>query len=329
VTSPEITPDVITRAYGFALDPTPSQVSSLRSHIGGSRFAYNTLLELVKENQNENREKQEAGYELARDDWIDASHFGLLYLWAEHRDELAPWWAENGSSTYNDAAQRLSRALLNFDQGRAGFPIHKRKAQGGSVRFMRPAVRLTDSHHVRIARIGEIKTYESTRKLFRHLERGTGRIVAATVSQRLERWKVSFTVEVTRVLPQTRPPDRVIGVDVGVITLYTGATSDGQQILQVGNPRHFQSAEKKLAHVQRVASRRQGPRVGAIPSKRWRKANNRVQNIHSDLRNARGNLIHETTSFLAKNFDVIVIENLNVAGLIKNHYLAKHITDAA
>jgi putative transposase len=242
---------------------------------------------------------------------------------------LAPWWAENGSSTYNDAAQRLSKAFTNFRKGRAKFPHFKRKGQGGSVRFMGPAVRLADSHHVRIARIGEVKTYESTRKLYRHLNRGTGKVLAATVTERSGRWTVSFTVEVTRQVPVTREPERVIGVDVGITTLYTGATPDGTRVLNVENPRHFVTAEKKLAHAQRIASRRQGPHHGVAPSERWKKANARVQNLHAGVRHARKNLIHETTTMLAKNYDVIVVEDLNVAGMVKNHSLAKHIEDAA
>ena len=329
VPSPATTSVVVTRAYAYALDPTPEQTALLRSHVGGSRFAYNALLGLVKENWDENRAKKEAGVEVTNDDYIDTGHFGLLYLWAHHRPELAPWWAENGSSTYNDAAQRLSKAFTNFRKGRAKFPHFKRKGQGGSVRFMGPAVRLADSHHVRIARIGEVKTYESTRKLYRHLNRGTGKVLAATVTERSGKWTVSFTVEVTRQVPVTREPERVIGVDVGITTLYTGATPDGTRVLNVENPRHFVTAEKKLAHAQRIASRRQGPEKGVAASNRWEKANGRVQNIHTGIANARKNLIHETTTMLAKNYDVIVVEDLNVAGMVQNHSLAKHIEDAA
>jgi putative transposase len=142
MTSPAST-TTLTRAYAYALDPTSEQISTLRSHIGGSRFAYNAMLELVKENWDENRAKKEAGVEVTNDDYIDNGHFGLLYLWAEHRDELAPWCGENGASTYNDAAQRLSKAFTNFRKGRAKFPHFTRKGQGGSVRFMGPSVRLT------------------------------------------------------------------------------------------------------------------------------------------------------------------------------------------
>jgi putative transposase len=323
------TESVTTRAYVYAIDPSREQANHLRSHIGGSRFAYNMLLGLVKDNWDENRAKKEAGVEVTQEEWVDTSHFGLLYLWAEHRDERAPWWTENGSSTYNDATQRLSKAFTNFRKGRAKFPTFKSKGQGGSVRFMGPAVRLVDSHHVRISRIGEVKTYESTRKLFRHLERGTGRIVAATVTQRSGKWQVSFTVEVTRQVPVTRAPERIVGVDVGLTTLYTGATADGELVLDVDNPRHFVRAQKKLAHAQRIAARRQGPKKGVAPSKRWKKANGRVQNVQAGVRNARKNLINEATTMLAKDYDVIVIEKLNIKGMVKNPSLAKHIHDAS
>jgi putative transposase len=190
-------------------------------------------------------------------------------------------------------------------------------------------VRLTDSHHVRIARIGELKTYESTRKIYRHLERGTGKVLAATLTERGGKWMISFTVEVTRVIPAPRAPMRIIGIDVGIATLYTGAAPDGEHVLEVENPRHFLKAERKLAHAQRIASRRQGPKKGVASSKRWKKANVRVENIHAGVANSRKNLLNQTTSILAKNYDVIVLEDLNVAGMVKNHSLAKHIADAA
>jgi len=320
---------IVTQAYRFTIDPTPEQINLLRNHIGGTRFAYNALLGLVKTNWDENRAKKAAGIEVTKADYLGTRHLDLQKLWYEHRDELAPWWAENGSSTYNYACLNLAKAFTNFRAGRSKFPTFKRRGASNSVSFMTGAVHLFDSHHVRVSRIGEIKTYESTRKLFRHLERGTGRIVAATVSTSGSRFFISFTVKVQRVIPVTRTPERVIGVDVGLSTLYTGATPDGERVLHVENPRHIVTAEKQLTHAQRIAARRHGPKKGVAPSKRWKKANGRVQKIHTRTGNARCNLIHETTSMLAKNYDVIVVEDLNVAGMLKNHSLAKHISDAS
>jgi putative transposase len=120
------------------------------------------------------------------------------------------------------------------------------------------------------------------RKLYRHLDRGTARILSATVSQVGGNFFIAFTVKIDRAIRATRSPDKIIGIDAGLTTLYTGATPDGEQVLRVENPRHVITTEKKLAHAQRIASRRQGPRNGVYSSNRWKKANCRVQKIHAN-----------------------------------------------
>ena len=319
----------IIKSYRYAIDPTPGQQRALLSHIGGSRFAFNHLLSLTLANWDENQARKDAGEEVTKDDYVDTGHFGLLRLWSDTRDDVAPWWGENGASAYNDATQRLSRAMTNFYKKRAKVPRYKRRGLGESVRFTNQAVHLTDSHHVKVSRIGEVKTYESTRKLYRHLERGTGRIVAATISRRSGTWFISFSASITALIPTTRAPERIIGIDVGLSTLYTGATTDGEHVLSVANPRNYQRRERQLAHAQRQASRKQGPRRGVAPSSRWKRANARVQKVHASIAASRSNLIHATTTRLAKNFDRIVVEDLNISGMVKNHSLAKHISDAA
>ena len=119
------------------------------------------------------------------------------------------------------------------------------------------------------------------------------------------------------------------GIDVGLTTLYTGASPAGAQLLSVANPRNYRRRQARLVRAQRVASRRQGPRKGVTLSNLWRRANKRVQNVHADIANARRNLIHETTTMLTKNYDLIVVEDLNVKGMLKNHSLAQHLSDAS
>ena len=116
---------------------------------------------------------------------------------------------------------------------------------------------------------------------------------------------------------------------MGLSTLYTGATPEGEHVLTVTNPWHLANSAKRLTHAQRAASRRRGPGPGQAPSKRWKKANSRVQKIHAGVASARKNLINETTTRLAKNYDLIVLEDLNIKGMVKNHSLAKHISDAS
>jgi putative transposase len=75
------TTSTVTQAYVYAIDPTPAQANLLRSHIGGSRFVYNTLLGLVKANWDENRKRKDAGEDVPKEDYLGTGHFDLLYLW--------------------------------------------------------------------------------------------------------------------------------------------------------------------------------------------------------------------------------------------------------
>jgi putative transposase len=333
-----------------ALSPGPGTISGVRvtlafkyrvampaalepvacSHLGGSRFAYNHLLSVVKANWDQvAAEKAASGDGSHSTEYVSTSHFGLLYLWQAVRDEAAPWWGENSAQVYNDAAQRLSKAFANWRAGRAQFPTYRRRQHAESVKFSGTSFAIVDRHHVRLSRIGAVKTYESMRKLARHLERGTGRVVTATLKRESGGWFVVFTADVERPDPPPRTGGRVVGLDVGLSTLVTGATPDGRQVLSVANPRNYQRSQAKLAHAQRVAARRQGPVKGQAPSNRWRRANRRVQNIHAHVRNQRLNTLHQVTSQLVKDFDVIVVEDLNVKGMTQNRKLAKHIADAS
>ena len=140
--------------FKYRIDPTAEQQALLWSTIGGSRFAYNHLLGLVKANWAQIRAEKAAsvGGETHITEYVSTNHFGLLYLWADVRDEAAPWWAENSAQAYNDAALRLSKAFTNHRAGRAGFPKVKRRQQTGSVKFCGNSFGLVDRHHVRLAK---------------------------------------------------------------------------------------------------------------------------------------------------------------------------------
>jgi len=323
----------VTQAYRYRIDPSTTQLQALSSHLGGSRFMYNHLRARVSQNWAQVKaEKEASGDGSHATEYLSTSHFGFLYQWSGVRDEVAPWWGENSTQAYNDAAQKLSKAFTNFRQGRAGFPAAKRKTHTASVKFSGTSFSLAGRHHVRLSRVGLVKTYESMRKLARRVENGTARVVTATVRRESGGWYVAFMVVVNR--PDPPPPrtpadgGKVIGLDLGLTTLITGASPGGEVLLEAGNPRHYRKAERRLAKAQKVASRRQGPVRGVAPSNRRRRANKRVQGIHANVTNQRSQWQHALTRRLAKQYDVIVVEDLAVANMVRNRTLAKAIHDA-
>ena len=118
----------------------------------------------------------------------------------------------------------------------------------------------------------------------------------------------------------TTATDREVGIDLGVETLAT--LSDGRKI---GNPRHLKKYERKLAREQRRLSRRKGARRGEKPSGRYMKQRKRVSRIHAKIADA----LHKVTTMLADENQVLCMEDLNAKGMMKNHHLAKAVTDAS
>jgi putative transposase len=320
---------IVHQAYRFALDPTPRQQGRLASHVGASRFTFNWGLALVKE-----RLDRSAAGEDVRVPW---SLFELRREWNRAKDQVAPWWAENSKEAYSSGLDGLARALKNFSDSKSGrrrgaklgFPRHKRRGRGRETcRFTTGVIRVDpDRHHVSLPRLGRLRTHESTRKLARRLEQGTARILSATISRHGGRWYVSFGCEVQRSISHPRRPGARVGVDVGLHHL--AVLSDGRQ---VPNPAPLQAALRELRRRNRRLSRRRGPIASdgsrREPSKGWLVAKHQLGRTHARVANLRRNALHHLTTELAATYGTVVVEHLNVAGMLKNRRLARRLADA-
>jgi transposase len=320
---------IVHQAYRFALDPTPRQQRALASHVGGARFAYNWGLELVKRRLGE----RAAGQDVEVPWTLPA----LRREWNRAKAAVAPWWADNSKEAYSSGLDALARGLRNWadaKQGRragarVGFPRRKRKGHGRlACRFSTGAIRVeADRHHVTLPRLGCLKTHESTRKLGRRLEQGTARILAATISQHGGRWFVSFTCQVQQFQRRPRRPAARVGVDVGVRQL--AVLSSGEQ---VANPRPLAAALRRLRRINRQLARQRGPRApdGTLrpPSAGWRTTQRELTRRHARVANLRAEALHQLTTGLAAEYGTVVVERLNVAGMVRNRRLARAIADS-
>lgn len=109
-------------------------------------------------------------------------------------------------------------------------------------------VRIEGTRHVRVSRVGAIKTYESARKTHRHLERGIRRDEVVTVSPVGGRFFIALALalalEIRRAVVATWEPQKVVDVDAGLSTLHTDSTTGGELVLGVANPHHLPKAHK-------------------------------------------------------------------------------------
>ena len=319
-------------AHRFALDPTPRQVRALRSHAGAARVAFNWGLARVKANLAQR--EAERTYGIGDDELTPSLSWSLYSLrkdWNAVKETVAPWWAECSKEAFNTGLDQLARALKNWGDSRkgkrkgkpVGFPrFRSRRKARPSVRFTTGAIRCESTHAV-LPRLGRIKMHEQA-------DLGDARVLSATVRYERGRWHVAFTVEQDITRPAPTHPDVAVGVDLGIKTLAVVATGDSE-VVEVPNPRHLNNALRKVRALSQTVSRRQGPdrRTRQEPSNRWRRADDARNQALGKVTDSRRDSIHKLTTSLASTYGTVVVEDLHIAGMLRNRRLARHITDAS
>jgi putative transposase len=296
---------LVTRAYKTELDLNNEQVTACKRHAGAARFAYNWGLKLKQERYKATG-KSPYAMELHRE------------LNALKKTDL-PWMYDVSKCAPQEALRNLDNAFAHFFRrcrlkkegklrGKVGYPTFKSKKKGlGSFRLTGSIVVFRDA--IQLPRLGRLRLKERG-----YLPTSGVKVLSATVSEQAGHWYVSVQVEHEQAVPVNIGP--VVGVDLGVKSLAT--FSDGTVI---ANPRHLKRRLKKLKRFHRAVSRKKKG------SKNRRKAANRLARLYRKVANQRQNTLHQVTASLAKTKSVIVIEDLNVSGLLKNHHLAQAIAD--
>jgi putative transposase len=296
---------IVLRAFKTELDLNNKQRTACVRHAGVARFAYNWGL-ARKQEAFVNGEKSPTAIDLHRE------------LNALKKTEL-PWMYEVSKCAPQEALRDLDKAFANFFRrvkekkaGRnvkVGFPRFKSKKHGLG------GFRLTGAIHVfekavQLPRLGVLRLKERG-----YLPISGVHILSATVSEKAGRWIVSLQVEM-EVPDPVMEEKPVAGVDLGINRM--AQVSDGTYF---ENPRALKRSLTKLKRLQRVVSRRQKG------SANRQKAVRQLARAHFRVANLRKDALHQATTFLATTKSAIVLENLNVSGMMKNHHLAQAIAD--
>ena len=197
----------------------------------------------------------------------------------------------------SDAWQRCFKKV-------SGSPKFKKK--GRNDKFTLDGSITVGHQKIKIPNLGWVKTFE-------RLPQGISP-KSVTLSKKADRWFISFRIEVEPTNPEKSVD--VVGVDLGIKTLATLSTGETFQ-----GSKPYKRLESKLSHLQWLN------RHKTIGSNNWRKAQLKIANLHRKIANIRKDTLHKLTSYLTKNHGMIVIEDLNVSGMMANHCLAKAIQD--
>ena len=278
-------------SHKIALHPNNRQVTYFARVCGTARFAYNWALAEWKR-QYEAGEKPTWQKLDAKLNCIKHSEF--------------PWMRDVTMQATQNSLMNLGAAFQNFFAGRARYPKFKRKFQHDSFKLSNIAFKL-DGSRIRIPKLGWVRMRETLRF--------TGKLISCTISRRADKWFASIVVDTEPVL---KPAENqgAVGIDLGLTTFAT--LSDGQKIAA---PKPLAKLLPKLKRLSRAFSRKQKG------SKNREKARIKLARLHLRIWNIRQDFLHKLTSDLTRRYNTICVEDLKVSGMLRNHRLARAISD--
>lgn len=284
-------------AYKFRMYPNKQQEASLDLTLNTCRHLYNMALADRKN-----------AYELEGISRTYEDQAAVLV--AEKKDGN---FTGVFSQVLQDVLRRLDKSFKAFFRRvkageKPGYP--RFKGEGWYKSFTYPQVGFKfDGSKLNLSKIGSIR-------IFKHRE-VEGKIKTCTIKKdNLGHWYAILVSEVEDVSPTE--PKTAIGVDVGLKSLVALSTGD-----TIEYPRYYIQAEERLAAAQRNLSRKKKG------SANRRKAKARAAKLHQKIQNHRDEFLHQVSRMIVDSADLIVFENLNISGMLKNHHLAKHIQDHA
>jgi putative transposase len=299
----------INRAYKVELSPNNKQRTLLEKSVGVARFAYNWGL-------NER-------IELYKSEKKSLTAIDQHKILCSKKKTEFPWMYEVSKMAPQEALRDLDTAFKNFYRGikkgqKVGFPKFKSKhksKQSFSISFgfyvTNETINIPKVGYVRLKEKGYIPTKDV-------------KINSMTVSKDADKWFISVQVEQDIPEPSNQI-ESVLGVDVGIKTLAT--CSNGETF---ENNKYLKKSKKKLARAQKNLARKKFNKETKRSSNNRNKAKLKVQKIYKRISNQRIDALHKMTSILVKTKPrYIVLEDLNVSGMMKNHKLAGAIGDAS
>ena len=282
------------RAYKYRFYPSDEQKKILAQTLGCCRFVYNWGL----------ISRKTAYFQQGK-----SLYYNDLAAMLPTLKEQYPWLRDTSSVPLQQALRHLDRAFVNFFEGRAEYPTFKKKRNEQSATYVSNAF-MWDGQALTLAKMS------APLELVWHrpLPEGCKPSSVTIIKDSANRYFVSILVaDDIKPLPMV---NKMVGLDLGIKSMVALSTGES-----VGNPRSFAKDEKRLAKAQRrLAKKNKG-------SKNRNKARLKVAKIHARIADRRRDYQHKLSTRIAHENQVICVESLAVKNMVKNHALAKAISD--
>ncbi len=284
------------KAVKVRIYPTEEQQAHLAQAFGCVRWVWNQSLSVMSLTYKETG-KGLSAYDMKK----------RIPVWKAEFE----WLKDCYSQCLQQSILNLSQAFINFFDGRAGYPTFKNRHGRQSIQYPQNVKVLSDS---------EIKFPGKLGTLVAKVHRSVvGVLKTVTVSRIPDgRYYASLLIEDGIAKPEQSSEGKAIGIDLGLTDF--AVTSDGSKYQ---NPRHLKKHERNLKRKQRKLSRKKDKTTN-----KRRKAKKALAKVHSKISRVREDFLHKLSRKTVNENQVIVVENLAVKNMVKNHNLAKSISDA-
>lgn len=301
------------RTLKIRLLPTEEQEQMFWNHIGAARFIYNYMLA-----------EQKRRYDLG-EKHMSAFDMNKAITALKQREGME-WMSEISVHTFYRACDDLAAAFTNFFVGRARYPRFKSK------KYSKPSFPLRDDvghlwfteTYVQVPKVGKVK-YQTGYNISkgRQCKFSNPRIQLAPNGK----WILTVGVECESQAPVLT--DKPMGIDVGVKDLAIVAFGDEQFVFHnINKSKRVRTLERKQRHIQRAISRKYHTNGSYEKTRQIQKYERILRDIQFRLANIRSDYTHKTTHALVSMLpQTVVMEDLNVSGMMKNRHLAKAIKD--
>lgn len=316
-TTPSKKNEPLTISHKIELVPNNKAKTHFKKAFGCSRLAYNWGLAKWQEYYKQG---------------IKKSHLELKKEFNAIKKEQYPFVYEVSKYATQQPFLNLNLAFNKFfkdlKQGKISYPKFKKKREGfGSYYIGGDQVIIKDNKYLKIPNLGNVKLREKLRFI--------GTINSVTISQKADKFYASFSMQISqdeynKTHKITIKNNQSVGIDLGIkefISLSNG--------LQIKAPKPLNKLNRFLVKRARQLSKKQHAKTkqealqGIKKSNNYIKASMKLNKLHSKISNIRADFLHKLSSLIISNFNYIGLESLNTQGMMKNHKLAKSLSDVS
>lgn len=305
---------LVKKAFKFRIYPNKKQIELINKTIGSARFVFNFFL-------GKQKDKDAYWYiceEMVQNGQFPANNWKCEFLNKYQTVKALPELKRQYSFLKEVDSIALQKSLENLADSydryykrqnkQPRFKSKKNIVQSYTTKHTNGNIAVIDNH-IKLPKLGLVRFAKSWEV--------EGKIMNATVRRNASgKYFISIGTEVE--VSELFKTDSVVGIDVGLKDF--AILSDGTTYT---NPKFFRTLEEKLAKTQRILSRR------TIGGSNWQKAKRKVARIHEKITNTRNDYLHKISTEIVKNHDIIGMENLSVSNMLKNHKLAKTISEVS